>query len=283
MKIAFPAMETAVAVSQLSVRYRGGFRSPGVQALSTVDLEVPAGAIVGILGPNGSGKTTLLKVLCGLVRPDTGTVQVLGSHPRDRALVPRVGYQAEGSLPFPGLSGPDFLRYMGALMGLDRELVEERTRHWIERLDLVHAGRRPLGKFSQGMSRRLALAAALLSGPEVLILDEPTSGLDPHGSLEVIRILEEVAGRGTAVIMASHHLQEVEQLCGRIAVLHEGRIVASGSLDELLTTGEQTLVVSGLDATGLESIEDAVREAGGQAERRTTREHLFALFRRVGR
>lgn len=277
-------MDTAVAVSQLSVRYRGGFRSPAVQALTGVDFEVSPGAIVGILGPNGSGKTTLLKVLCGLLRPDSGSAVVLGASPGDRALVPRVGYQAEGSLPFPSLSGPDFLRYMGALMGLDRGLVDEQTRHWISRLDLDHAGRRPLGTYSLGMTRRLGLAAALLPGPDVLILDEPTSGLDPHGSLEVIRILEEVADRGTAVIMASHHLQEVEQLCGQIVILHQGRVAAAGSLDELLATGEHTLVMSGLDQSGLKSVEASVRDAGGQVvERRATRQHLFALFRRVGR
>ncbi len=276
-------MDAAVSVSQLSVRYRGGFRSPPVQALTDVDLQVAGGSIAGVLGPNGSGKTTLLRVLCGLLRPSVGTVKVLGCTPTDRALVQRVGYQAEGSLPFPNLSGPDFLHYMGSLMGVERQVVVKRSRAWISRLDLEHAGRRPLGTYSQGMARRLALAAALLPEPEVLLLDEPTSGLDPHGSLEVMQILEELAGRGAAVIMASHHLQEVEQLCQQVTVLHRGGVAASGSIDELLATGEQTLVIQGLNDTGLESVESRVREVGGQIVRRQqTRQHLFALFRKLG-
>ncbi len=254
-----------------------------MQALQRVDLRVAAGSIAGVLGPNGSGKTTLLKVLCGLLRPTEGTVRVLGSTPTDRALVQRVGYQAEGPLPFSSLSGPDYLHYMGSLMGLERQVVVERSRAWIARLDLEHAGRRPLGTYSQGMARRLALAAALLPEPEVLLLDEPTSGLDPNGSLEVMQILEELAGRGAAVILASHHLQEVEQLCQQVAVLHRGRVAASGSIDELLGTGEQTLVIAGLDGSGLESVETRVREVGGQiVSRQRTRQHLFALFRKLG-
>ena len=276
-------MDAAVLVSQLCARHRGHFRSPPVLALQDVDLQVHPGRILGVLGPNGSGKTTLLRVLCGLLRPSSGTVAVLGLAPTDRALVQRVGYQAEGSLPFPTLSGPDFLRYMGGLMGMDRDLVVERTRYWIARLDLGHAGRRPLGTYSQGMARRLALASALLAEPDLLLLDEPTSGLDPHGSLEVIQILEELAARGAAVVMASHHLQEVEQLCHQIAVLHRGRVAASGTLDELLATGEQALVIEGLDEPGLARVESAANEAGGRVRREATRQHLFALFRKLGR
>ena len=276
-------MDAAVFVSQLCARYRGQFRSPPVLALEDLDLQVPPGRILGVLGPNGSGKTTLLRVLCGLLRPSSGTVRVLGSAPTDRALVQRVGYQAEGSLPFPSLSGPEFLRYMGGLMGMDRDLVVERTRYWISRLDLGHAQGRPLGTYSQGMARRLALAAALLAKPDLLLLDEPTSGLDPHGSLEVIQILEELAAGGTAVVMASHHLQEVEQLCHQIAVLHRGRVAASGSFDELLGTGEPTLVIEGLDEPGLDAVERAAKEAGGRTRREAPRQHLFALFRKLGR
>ena len=133
------------------------------------------------------------------------------------------------------------------------------------------------------MARRLALAAALLAKPDLLLLDEPTSGLDPHGSLEVIQILEELAAGGAAVVMASHHLQEVEQLCHQVAVLHRGRVAASGTLDELLGTGEKTLVIEGLDEPGLARVERAAKEAGGQTRRDATRQHLFALFRELDR
>jgi ABC-2 type transport system ATP-binding protein len=136
--------------------------------------------------------------------------------------------------------------------------------------------------YSTGMHRRLALAVALLADPEVLLLDEPTSGLDPDGSLLVIDILRERATAGTAVLLASHHLQEVEQICGRIYLLGKGKVISAGTVDDLLGTGELNLVVRNLDDTGLAAVEAVVQESGGEIVRRgKEREHLFALFRRV--
>lgn len=275
-------MMPAIAVESLQVTYAARFRTPAVAALADLHLEVAAGEIVGVLGPNGSGKTTLLRVLSGNQRPDAGSVRILGRSPTDRALVRRVGYQPEGALPFPGLSAREFLSYLGDLMGLPRKLAAAQSDRWLERLELRSTGRRHISTYSTGMLRRLALAAALLGQPEVLLLDEPTSALDPAGSLTVVEILQGLAADGCAILMASHQLDEVEQLCRRVYLLDQGRCRAQGTLDELLGTDERTLVVRGLDDDALAEVGRTVAAAGGEVVRSgRQRQHLFALFRRL--
>jgi ABC-2 type transport system ATP-binding protein len=273
---------SAISASRVAVRFKGGLAA-AVDALTDLDLAVAHGEIVGILGPNGSGKSTLLRVMAGIQRPTAGTVQVLGRAPNDRALVRRVGYAPEGSLPFPTLSAPAFLRYVGDLMALPAA-TRARQAELLDRFGLAGAGARRIGTFSTGMARRLALAAALLSDPEVLLLDEPTAGLDPVGSLLAMEVLRERAAAGCAVVLASHHLLEVEQTCSRVVVLDGGRKVAEGSLDELLGSEDDVFAVRGLSNGGVLRVEQAIADAGGQLVARTKhREHLFALFRRLTR
>jgi ABC-2 type transport system ATP-binding protein len=275
-------MTRVISAQDVTVTFPQGFRKPPFQALDGLSVHVNAGEIVGILGPNGSGKTTLLRVLAGLLRPARGEATVLDRQPSDRSLVSRVGYQPEGAMPFPTLSGVEFLHYMGDLMQLPTKTTRDSSRAWLDRLGLGDTGRKKIRDYSTGMRRRLALAASLLADPEVLLLDEPTSGLDPDGSLLVMDILRERAEAGTSVLLASHHLQEVEQTCQRIYLLSDGRVVSEGTLDDLLGTGEAHLVVRDLDAAGFDAVERVVRESGGKVVRRgEEREHLFALFRRV--
>lgn len=253
-----------------------------VAALQPFDLEVPTGRIVGVLGPNGSGKTTLLRVLAGLQRPTAGSATVLGLPPTHPDLRRRVGYQPEGALPFGVLSAPEFLAYAGAALGLPNQEADARAAHWLDRLDLRHAGARAVRTFSTGMQKRLALAAALLAEPGVLLLDEPTAGLDPLGSEVIMAVLRERRAAGTAVLLASHHLLEVEELCDEVVVLQDGALRLSGTLAELLGTGADTLVVRGLDADGLRQLAARARELGGDVVRQgRERQHLFALFRQL--
>lgn len=274
-------MATAILCQQLAVTFRGR-GAEVVAALQPLDLEVASGRIVGVLGPNGSGKTTLLRVLAGLQLPTTGSVTVLGQVPSANALRRTVAYQPEGPLPIGVLSAPEFLAWVGAELGLPNAESDRRAAHWLQRLDLQHAGRRWVRTFSTGMQKRLALAAALLGDPQVLLLDEPTSGLDPFGSAEVMRILRERAAAGTTVLLASHHLQEVEEICDEVLVLHRGALRARGTLAELLGTDAHALVVRGLDETRLQHLALAAQRLGGEVlatERQ--RHHLFALFRRL--
>lgn len=277
-------MATAISAKQLTVTFPGRGRRPAVEALQPLDLEVRAGQVLGVLGPNGSGKTTLLRVLAGLQRPTDGSAELLGLDPTDPALTRRVAYQSEGPLPLDTLSAPEYLAFIGAEVGLENRDCDRRAAALLDRLGLVHAGRRRIRTFSTGMGKRLALAAALLSDPEVLLLDEPTSGLDPFGSATVMELLRERADAGTAVLMASHHLLEVEESCDEVLVLHNGRVHQRGSLEALLAKDEHALIVKGLDDDALAALAAQAKERGATDARvERPRDHLFALFRKLGR
>jgi ABC-2 type transport system ATP-binding protein len=274
-------MAPAISVRQLAVTFAGRGRHAAVRALQPLDLDVAAGRIVGVLGPNGSGKTTLLRVLAGAQRPSAGTVTVLGEPPGSARLRRRVAWHPEGPLPLGVLSARDYLAWIGAELGLANADADARIEHWLRRLDLAHTGRRWLRTFSTGMQKRLALAAALLGDPDVLLLDEPTAGLDPFGSEALMQILRERAAAGTTVLLASHHLLEVEAICDEVVVLHDGVLRARGPLGELLATDAHAVVVRGLDDAALGELAAAARARGGEVLRiERPRDHLFALFRR---
>lgn len=275
-------MASAISVRQLAVTFARRGRQEAVTALRPLDLDLAAGRILGVLGPNGSGKTTLLRVLAGLQLPTGGAATVLDLPPTARALRRRCAFQPEGALPLDVLSAREYLAYTGAALGLPNADSDARAQRWLERLDLQHTGRRWIRTFSTGMQRRLALAAALLGEPEVLLLDEPTAGLDPFGSATVMAVLRERAAAGTAVLMASHQLLEVEEICDEVILLQGGELRARGTLAELLGTDASALVVRGLDGAGLAGLADDARRRGGEVlavERQ--RQHLFALFRRL--
>jgi len=275
-------MASAISAQQLSVTFRGRGRKPDVVALAPLDLELVHGRIVGLLGPNGSGKTTLLRVLAGLLEPTGGSVRVLGELPTAKGLRQRVAFQPEGTLPMPVLTGREFLAFVGAAIGLPNRVADERAELLLRRLELDGAADRALGGYSTGMQKRLNLASALLGEPELLLLDEPTSGLDPFGSELVMQVLRERATAGATVLMASHQLLEVEEICDEVLVMHRGRLRARGPLGELLATGDRTLVFRGLDDAGLHEVQRTVVANGGEVLRlERSREHLFALFRRL--
>ncbi len=272
--------EVAIEVESLHLRYPRRWHSPAVEALAGVDLTLQRGEIFAVLGPNGSGKTSLLEVLSGGLTASSGRVTILGLPPGDRSLIRRVGYQPEGPLPFKQLDPREFLDYLGNLMGLDRAFTALRRDALLQRLGLRDVANRAHGGLSTGMSRRLALAAAMLCEPEVLFLDEPTSGLDPEASLVVIELLTELAEKDCAILMASHHLQEVEHVCDRVCVLIDGKKTAQGTLDELLASDEEVLTVTGLDQAGRDQVSATADQAGGKVRGwRRGRRHLHALFR----
>ena len=280
-------MAIAISTQQLTVTFAGRGKQATVAALQPLDLEVIRGSIIGVLGQNGSGKTTLLRVLAGLQKPTSGRVTVLGEAPDasgGKSLRRRVAYQSEGPLPLAVLSAPEYLAFLGAELGLRNQDSDRRAHELLERLELTHAGKRRIRTFSTGMCKRLALAGALLADPEVLLLDEPTSGLDPFGTATVMDILRERATAGTTILMASHHLLEVEEICNEVLLLHNGAVRARGPLQELLATDEQALIVRGLDAGRMQELAADARRHGGEVVRiERPRDHLFALFRRLGR
>jgi ABC-type multidrug transport system ATPase subunit len=272
-------MSHAVAVTGLVVRYpRRGF-SPAVTALDGVDLTLDRGRILGLLGPNGSGKSTLLAVLAGVGRQTNGSVTVLGATPGP-GQARRIGHQPEGPLPFPHLSAAEFLDLYGHLVGMPRRERRVSAERWLHRLGLADAADRACRTFSTGMSKRLALCAALLPDPELLLLDEPTSGIDPEGSLLLLDLLRELREAGRSILLASHHLDEVEQVCDAVVLLDRGRIVAHGTIDELLAGDGYALTVRGVDADGAERIRARIAADGTEVDApRRVRRHLHEWFR----
>jgi ABC-2 type transport system ATP-binding protein len=232
----------------LAARTRGlrkKFR--GTVAVDHLDLDVPAGSVLGMLGPNGSGKTTTIRMLLGLVRPTEGEVELLGQRMPDGAAkaLPRVGALVEGPGFHPFLSGEDNLRRVAAAEPLlPTKAINVAVADALARVGLTDARNRAYRGYSLGMKQRLGLAAALLVRRDLVVLDEPTNGLDPAGTREIRQVVADLHASGTTVLVSSHLLSEVEATCTHVAVLHKGNVVAQGELAPLLEAGNPTLLVT---------------------------------------
>ena len=212
-------------------------------AVAGIDLDVPGGGVYGFLGPNGAGKTTTIRVIVGLLWPSRGTTRIFGELVSPGApVLRRVGSLIERPAFYPYLSAQDNLHVFGTAHGLAPAVVAGRTVEALDRVGLAAVARRRVGGFSTGMRQRLALATALLGRPELVVLDEPTNGLDPNGVVDVRELIASLSADGTTVLLSSHVLPEVEQLCDRVAILREGRVVAEGPTADLLSVGERIVV-----------------------------------------
>jgi len=217
-----------------------------VAAVDGVDLAVPAGSTYGFLGPNGSGKTTTIRVLLGLVNPTRGSWSLLGEPMPQRAMaaLPRVGALVEGPAFYPWLSGHDNLARLDALGPDGRSSTrEKRIGEALARVGLTAAARRKYKAYSLGMRQRLGLAWALLRPRQLLVLDEPTNGMDPQGTREIRHLVRQLAEEGTTVFLSSHLLSEVEQVCTHVGVMHRGKLLMQGTLDELRASSAPRLRV----------------------------------------
>src|SRR5262245_2562998 len=202
-------------------------------ALHDLTLEVGAGEVFGFLGPNGAGKTTAMKILLGLIHPTGGQALVFGRPPTEPAARRRVGYLPEHFRFQEWASGAELLDFHGRLSGLGAAERAERVPEVLERVGLAGRGGERVRRYSKGMTQRLGLALALLHRPDLVLLDEPTSALDPVGRRDVRGLVRELAAGGVTVFLNSHLLTEVELVCDRVAIVNQGRVVASGPLDEL--------------------------------------------------
>lgn len=226
-----PPAELAIAARGLCKAYGAAWGRRGRPALAGLTLDVPRGVAFGLIGVNGAGKTTFVKALLGVVSPNAGELSVLGGAPRDVSVRARVGYVPERLALPAALSAAAYLYSVARLKGLRR--ADDEIEQQLARVGLRSEARERIGRFSKGMRQRLALAAALLGAPELLILDEPTDGVDPLGRAEIRRVLGEERERGATLLLNSHLLSETERLCDRIAILSGGRIVREGSVREL--------------------------------------------------
>jgi ABC-2 type transport system ATP-binding protein len=231
-----PSNEVVVAVRGLTKVFKDFWNRPKARAVDNVDFEVRRGEVFGLLGPNGSGKSTTVKLLLGLLHPTRGQIEVFGHSPRHVQTKSRIGYLPEESYLYRYLNSRETLDFFGNLFHLDKGERDSRIEQLLEMVGLSQVRMRSVGEFSKGMQRRIGLAQALINDPDLVILDEPTSGLDPIGCREVKDLILALARRGKTVILSSHLLSDVEDVCNRVVIYYGGKIQAMGTLSELLAT-----------------------------------------------
>lgn len=236
------ASEVDVACIGVSKWFRDFWMRPRVKAVESLDLEIRRGEIFGLLGPNGSGKSTTIKMILGLVTPTRGRIAVLGRRPRDVGTKRHVGYLPEESYLHGFLSARETLDFYGRLFRLPARVRAERIDKLLAMVGLDAVGHRPVREFSKGMQRRVGLAQSLINDPQLLILDEPTSGMDPVGAAQIRDLIRELGERGKTILLCTHQLADVEDLCHRVAIMFGGRIRAQGTCDELLTSESASLI-----------------------------------------
>src|SRR5215813_6015169 len=204
-------------------------------AVDNVNLVVESGQFFGFLGPNGAGKSTTIKMLTGLLAPSAGTIEVLGTDlvANPVAVKRQIGVVPEGMALVGRLTGPEYLNFVGRMYGLSRETAAQRSAELLEFMQLANDGKKLVADYSHGMQKKLALAAAVIHAPKVLFLDEPFEGVDAIAAGTLKSMLQRMIARGATIFLTSHVLEIVERLCSHVAIIHQGRLVAQGSLDEL--------------------------------------------------
>ncbi|MEC7352580.1 MAG: ABC transporter ATP-binding protein [Planctomycetota bacterium] len=217
------------------------FRSKA-RAVDGIDFEIDQNEIFGLLGPNGSGKSTTIKMILGLLRKTRGRLTVFGKDPSDVSIKNRIGYLPEETYMYRFLDARETLDYYGKLFGLDHRIRKRRVDELLSMVGLSEVAHRKVGEYSKGMARRIGLAQALIHDPDLLILDEPTSGLDPIGTRQVKELLQELGRSGTTILLSSHLLSDVEDVCDRMVILYGGRIRAEGTGEELLADTDHTVI-----------------------------------------
>jgi ABC-2 type transport system ATP-binding protein len=243
-------------LSGVSKVYRDPMTLKPFTAVDGISLSLRGGEIFGLLGPNGAGKTSAIKMILGLTRPTRGTIRIWGREPQDRAARVRLGYLPENPSFYDHLTAREYLGLVGSLFDIPSQTARRRAEALLRRLGLEEDARKPLRKFSKGMTQRLGVCQALLNQPDVLILDEPMSGLDPIGRADVKQILREERARGATILMSSHVLAETESLCDRVAILHRGSVLELGDVKRMLGSGvmEWEVTVEGLPESAAERL-----------------------------
>lgn len=234
--------DPVIQIRNLSKVYRDFWGRKKVQALNSLSLDVKKGEVFGLLGPNGSGKTTTLKLLLGLLFPTSGEVKILGRSAADVSKNEKIGYLPEESYLYRFLNAEETLDFYGRLFKMSGKERRKRTQELIEQVGLKDARKRQLKEYSKGMTRRIGLAQALINNPDLVMLDEPTSGLDPLGTAEMKEMIRKLRDEGKTVVMCSHLLADVQDICDRIAILYRGELKVIGSVDELLKASTETQI-----------------------------------------
>src|SRR5437867_7437058 len=238
--------EVIVSVRGLTKVFKDFWGRPKARAVDQVDFEVRRGEVFGLLGPNGSGKSTTVKMLLGLLYPTRGHIEVFGKSPRHVATKSRIGYLPEESYLYRYLNSRETLGFFGNLFKLSPGERTRRTDQLLDMVGLTQTRTRSVGEFSKGMQRRVGLAQALINDPDLVLLDEPTAGLDPIGCREVKDLILALARRGKTVVLSSHLLADVEDVCDRVVIYYGGHIQAMGPLSVLLARPDAVRITTPL-------------------------------------
>jgi ABC-2 type transport system ATP-binding protein len=270
----------AISIQNLTKIYPIPFKREKLTAVQDLSLTVEPGQVYGLLGPNGSGKSTTMKVVLGLVTPTSGKTEIFG---RDSTTVESredVGFLPDNPYFYKFLTGAETLNFFGKLCGLSGAKLRDRSKELLALVGLENAADRRIGGYSKGMLQRIGLAQAMIQEPRLLVLDEPTAGVDPAGSREIRDLILDFKKRGITVLLCSHLLGQVQEICDRIGILHKGLLVREGKLDDLISIENQTeLILENASPELLAEIQAAVAKSQGkvvdQRKPQTTLERYF--------
>jgi ABC-2 type transport system ATP-binding protein len=256
-------MDAVIRTEGLTKVYKDFWGRPKHKGLDALSISIAPGEVFGLIGPNGSGKTTTFKLLLGLIFPTSGTATILGRPPTDVSAKAKLGFLPEESYLYRWLNADETLDFFGRLFNLDRETRRKRADELITRFGLAHARHRQLREYSKGMTRRVGFCQALINDPDVVILDEPTSGLDPISSRQIKDLILELKQRGKTVLLSSHLLADVQDVCDRIAILHQGQTKVYGSVKDILVKRDSvSLTFKDLSDEARKKIEELAKAEG---------------------
>ncbi|MFL2870181.1 MAG: ABC transporter ATP-binding protein [Pirellulaceae bacterium] len=257
--------DVVIETRNLTKTYKDFWGRSKVHALKALDLDVKKGEIFGLLGPNGSGKSTTIKLLLGLLFPTGGEALVFGSDASDVSKNERIGYLPEESYLYKFLNAEETLDFYGRLFNMSAAKRRKRIKELIKMIDLDWAKKRQLKEYSKGMTRRIGLAQALINDPELILLDEPTTGLDPIGTREMKDLILRLRDQGKTVLMCSHLLADVQDVCDRIAILYQGELKELGRVDNLLSVQDVTQIqAKGLSDEAKQEIQEVIQRHSGE-------------------
>jgi len=271
----------AVEVKNLVKDFKGPFRGGKVHAVRDVSLTIAPGEVYGLIGPNGSGKSTTMKAVLGLVAPTSGMCAIFGRNSTKVDSRSEVGFLPENPYFYKHLTGAETVKFYGRLCGMKGLELKHRVEEMLELVGLQDARDRRLKGFSKGMLQRIGLAQALVQDPKLVVLDEPTAGVDPVGSREIRDLILELKNRGVTVFLCSHLLEQVQEICDRVGIIHQGVLVNEGRLDDLISLEDKTeLILENASAELMEQIRSLVEVTHGagvisEGRARTTLESLF--------
>ena len=259
---------SAICIQNLTKDFAVGMRGKKLRAVDDLCLEVGDNEIFGLLGPNGSGKSTTIKIILGLIEASKGTCEIYGRPSKLVDARRSVGFLPEAPYFYRYLTGRELVRYYARICMVTRVKIDSAVDSVIKLVGMTEAADRRVGTYSKGMLQRIGLAQSLVHDPQLVILDEPTAGVDPLGSTAIAEIVRELKRRGKTVLLSSHLLAQIEGLCDRVAILHRGKLVREGRIDDLVEEKDaESLVVQGLSAEGRAVVEAEIKAQGGRLAR----------------